>query len=101
MEHISGMQSIKELYRIGRDRQAQTFENIPIKIIFNMTKGNLPHQNTMEIAAFKDNTEVYRKTFLSVGGGAVEVLGENANQPKVIYNEKNFLKLSVTMKCTA
>lgn len=71
----------------------QTFKNIPAKIIFNTSKTNLPHPNTMEIAAFKANSEIYRKTFLSVGGGAVEALGENTQTADLVYKEKNFSEI--------
>ena len=138
MEHLNGMQSIREIYRIGRGPSSshtmgpvfacnaalkenpyadyfeitlygslaktgkghrtdyaieQTFKDIPIKIIFNTAKTDLPHPNTMEIAAFKGSDEVYRKTFLSVGGGAVEALGEEAEKPALVYREKNFKEI--------
>lgn len=71
----------------------KTFKDIPVKIIFNTEKNDLPHPNTMEILAFKENAEVYRKIFLSVGGGAVKILGEDEQRPDSVYKEKSFYEV--------
>ncbi len=71
----------------------QTFGDVPIKIIFNTKKTNLPHPNTLEIAAYEKNIEIYRKVFLSIGGGAIKVLGEETPKSKMIYNEKSFFEI--------
>lgn len=47
----------------------------------------------MEILAFKENAEVYRKIFLSVGGGAVKILGEDEQRPDSVYKEKSFYEV--------
>lgn len=75
-------------YAIG-----ETFKGIPAKIVFNTIKTDLPHPNTMEISAFKNSSEIYRKTFLSVGGGAVEIFGENVQSQALVYSEKSFSEI--------
>ena len=71
----------------------KTFKDIPVDIKFDCKRENLPHPNTMEIAAFSDGREIYRKTFLSVGGGAVEEYGKPSEKSDIVYKEKNFYEI--------
>lgn len=71
----------------------KTFKDIPVDIKFDCERENLPHPNTMEIAAFSDGREIYRKTFLSVGGGAVEEYGKPSEKSDIVYKEKNFYEI--------
>ncbi len=68
------------------------------EIIFNTEKHNLPHPNTMDIEGFQSGKSIYKKTFLSVGGGAVDVLGEAKEQKDVIYEENNFMEITEIIK---
>lgn len=64
-----------------------------VKINFNTEKTDIPHPNTMEIAAFKGEKELCRKTVISVGGGAIEFFGETKNQAEIIYKESTLSKI--------
>ena len=54
----------------------QTFGKIPCQIRKDTEKTDLPHPNTMAITALKNGEELGQKTFLSVGGGDLQILGE-------------------------
>lgn len=70
----------------------KTFGDIPVEIKFDLEWENLPHPNTMEISAFKGNEQIYRKTFLSVGGGAIRELGAADEEAKIVYKENKLLR---------
>ncbi len=65
----------------------QTFGAIPVEILFDYDKEDLPHPNTMEIVAYQGETELARKIICSVGGGAIEVQGEPRTQSETVYPE--------------
>ena len=60
-------------------------------IIFNLTQTDLPHPNTMTIAAYDENDNMLVfKRFMSVGGGAVVIEGEDEVKPKTVYPHNTF-----------
>ena len=63
-----------------------------MEIKFDLEWENLSHPNTMEISAFKGNEQIYRKTFLSVGGGAIRELGAADEEAKIVYKENKLLR---------
>lgn len=71
----------------------QTFGTIPVRILFDCEKTGLPHPNTMEIAAYAGGKELCRKTVCSVGGGAIEVIGEPKENRKLVYPETFFREI--------
>jgi len=71
----------------------ETLTQKTCEIIFDDKEQNLPHPNTMEIVAFKDNKELCRKTVLSVGGGAISVVGEKQEESNLIYNHTTFAQI--------
>lgn len=86
------------LAKTGKDHRTdyaieKTFGDIPVEIKFDLEWENLPHPNTMEISSFKGNEQIYRKTFLSVGGGAIHELGAAYEEAKIVYKEKNFYEI--------
>ena len=68
----------------------ETLKDKACEIIFNTKEQNLPHPNTMEIVATKDGAEICRKTVLSVGGGAIEILGEAHKKATPVYKHSTF-----------
>ncbi len=68
----------------------QTLGNRPCEIIFDTKREDLPHPNTMDIVALKNGEELFSKTVLSVGGGAIEVLGEVQASAEVVYRHSTF-----------
>ncbi len=71
----------------------QTFGDIPVEIVFDYEKNDLPHPNTMEIAAYAGGKELCRKTVFSVGGGAIEVEGEPKEKSACVYPETYFREI--------
>lgn len=71
----------------------QTFGNLPVKISFDLEKTDLPHPNTMEIAAFRGEEELCRRTVCSVGGGDIEISGEPAGKAEIVYPETLFSEI--------
>lgn len=74
-------------YAIG-----ETFGEKTGKITFDESRSisSLPHPNTMEIAAFRGGERVGALTFLSVGGGDIEILGEEREKSSAVYRETHF-----------
>lgn len=64
-----------------------------VKIFFNTDKTELPHPNTMKIAAFENGNKLCEKTAVSVGGGSVEFVGEPINQARYVYTECRFSEI--------
>ena len=59
-------------------------------IIFDMETKCDKHPNTMDLVAFKDGKEISRKRVYSVGGGTVQVEGEDQIEEPEIYPLKKF-----------
>ena len=76
----------------------QTFDKIPVTILFDEKKQDLPHPNTMEIVAFQGEKEIGRKTVCSVGGGAIEFLGETVHPGDLMYPETSFHEIEQVCK---
>ncbi len=71
----------------------KSFGDIPVRIRFDTERADLPHPNTMEITALRAGKPFWHKTFLSVGGGAVEVPGEPAPEERTVYRENHFREI--------
>ena len=74
---------------------AQTFGEDRCEILFNCTEENLPHPNTMKIAAFSNGTQLGEETVLSTGGGAIEIVGEASGTAEEVYAEKSFSEIAL------
>ena len=64
------------------------------EVIFDLDSENLPHPNTMEFIAFKDEEIIDQKFIISVGGGSVEVLGEDSTENELVYPHTTFSEIS-------
>ncbi|MBQ8207972.1 MAG: L-serine ammonia-lyase, iron-sulfur-dependent, subunit alpha [Clostridia bacterium] len=62
-------------------------ENI---IKFDKTRSDLPHPNTMKLCAIKDGQSIGEWTVLSVGGGAIQILGQEGYTPERVYKLDKF-----------
>ena len=61
------------------------------EIVFDRERKELPHPNTMEMFAYKeDGSLILQKTYLSVGGGTVCALGETLPDEGEVYPFLNF-----------
>jgi len=130
-----GMESLKELYRIGRGPSSshsmaperaciqfreenqtadcfkvvlygslakmgkghrteyvihQVFKDYPHEIEFDKVNKNIPHPNTMDVYAFKENKQVDHWRIISVGGGKFVVEGRRQREESVVYKLDKF-----------
>ncbi|MBQ1965452.1 MAG: L-serine ammonia-lyase, iron-sulfur-dependent, subunit alpha [Clostridia bacterium] len=75
----------------GTDRVIlKTLAPTPCEILWDVTTGNLPHPNTMELAAFEGDLELARTRVFSVGGGAIRFEGEAEAERVYIYSMNTF-----------
>lgn len=74
----------------------KTFDNIPVEIAFDYDRVELPHPNTLDVIAYKKGKEVYFAEICSVGGGAIEVVGEAAERSELIYKDIFFKEIEET-----
>lgn len=72
----------------------KTFAPIPCQIEFNTGESNLPHPNTMELAAFENGAEIARTRVFSVGGGSIRFENTAAEQEKTVYPHDKFADIS-------
>lgn len=69
----------------------KTITDKPVEIIFDIKSKDIPHANTMDFFAYKNGKVYCQKRILSVGGGDIKVVGDEANisEPEV-YEETCF-----------
>ncbi len=85
----------------GTDRVIRdTFFPIETNIIFNMDDSiELEHPNTLELIGFEAGEEVARMKVLSVGGGAIRVIGDpEEGEAADCYAENNFSDIAAICK---
>ncbi len=68
----------------------ETMEPKKCDVEFNLTKTDLPHPNTMEIFAYKNNEITDKITVLSIGGGDILIENEKKAEHAKIYDLDNF-----------
>ncbi len=71
------------------------FLPVSTEIIFDLDTENLPHPNTMKFTSFKDGKITDEKFIVSVGGGAVEVCGEDVCENQIFYPHSTFSEIAV------
>ena len=72
----------------------QTFGKTPCQIRKDTEKTDLPHPNTMTVTALCNGEVLGEKTFLSVGGGDIRVVGEPAaDEATDCYAESHFSQI--------
>ena len=83
----------------GTDRViVDTLAPLPTEIVFNNDVTDLPHPNTMDLAAYKDGKEIGTMRVMSIGGGDIRIDGREGYQPPEIYKEKNFAEIAAYCK---
>ena len=84
----------------GTDRAIiDVFEGIPTEVIFNNEDIKLEHPNTLNFKGYIGDKEVADMTVLSVGGGEIEVVGEDKhNEEKEIYKKNSFTEIAKVCK---
>ena len=70
----------------------KTLQPAECEIIMDMDtpEAELPHPNTMKLAAYKDGCLLDEKRIFSVGGGRIVVEGEAAAAAKTVYKDDSF-----------
>ena len=91
------------LARTGRGHQTdkaieKALAPVPAEVEFDLTTGNLPHPNTMDLYAYSGDRPLGALRVMSVGGGAIKIQGRpDADTPEV-YPEKSFAEISALCK---
>lgn len=74
----------------GTDRAiSETLANIDHEIIFDCETKTDVHPNTLEFVAYKNNTELGRKRYYSIGGGEIQTDDSARSDETQVYS-KNF-----------
>lgn len=70
------------------------------EIVFDCEKTDLPHPNTMELfACAEDGKVICGRTYLSVGGGSILLLGETRQAEQEVYPFRNFAEIREYCQC--
>lgn len=73
----------------------KTMGEMPVEIVFDTETQELPHANTMDFFAYRENELISQQRILSIGGGDIRVVGcPEADKPEV-YHEKNFREIEL------
>ncbi len=70
---------------------------LPSKVDVVFSDGDpvdLPHPNTMDFFAYKDDLETAHMRVMSVGGGNISIQGRNDYDPPEIYEENSFEEIA-------
>ncbi len=79
----------------GTDKAIEMTAGKPVKIIFNTTDRDLPHENTMDIYEVKGGVRSEKPMrVMSVGGGDIEIEGRKNSFDLDIYPETTFHEIS-------
>lgn len=83
----------------GTDRAIiQTLADIPYELVWDLESETPLHPNTLEFIAFKDEKEIARKQFYSIGGGEIKAQGDLQSAYDKVYEEKSFSEIASLCK---
>ncbi len=87
------------LSKTGRGHQtdaviASIFEPTECEIIFSDVSDGLPHENTMDMTAYKNGEAIADMRVLSVGGGDIVIVGRESARPADVYKENTFHEIA-------
>lgn len=69
-----------------------------VELLFDKETKDIPHPNTMRFEAFRGGEKLGEDRIFSIGGGSIRVEGEQSDEEKEIYPEKNFSDIVNTCK---
>lgn len=72
----------------------KTFAPKKCEILFDDSEKNLPHPNTMDLFAYKEDESIGHIRVMSVGGGSIVIEGEEKASPPDIYNLNTFTEIA-------
>ncbi|MFA6861245.1 MAG: L-serine ammonia-lyase, iron-sulfur-dependent, subunit alpha [Bacilli bacterium] len=70
----------------------EVFSEYPCQVIFNTTETHLKHPNTMQCVCIYRNGKIFKKRYLSIGGGAFQE-EDGVYDPKEVYPFNTFGEL--------
>ena len=76
----------------------ETLEPTPCHIVFDEENESMPHPNTMDLAAFKNNEQIAFMRVYSVGGGMIQVEGRPDIDTPDVYPENTFKEIATFCK---
>ncbi len=68
----------------------KSFAPFSCEILFDSVTEDIPHPNTMDMVALKDGATLATLRVMSVGGGRIQVDGEELKKPEIRYTLKSF-----------
>lgn len=71
----------------------EVFADRDIDVVFDTETKGLPHENTMDLIAYKNGEEHARRRVMSIGGGDIRVEGEKSIEAPEIYSETCFKEI--------
>ena len=83
----------------GTDRVIEkTLSPLPCEVVFEYTKTDIPHPNTMDMIGMKGGVEIASARVMSVGGGSILFENGTAIQIPDIYPEHTFSDIAAYCK---
>ena len=84
----------------GTDRAIlDTLATIPTEVIFNNDDSvSLEHPNTLNFKGYKGGALCADMTFLSIGGGEIVLVGEDAGEKREMYDLESFTEIAEVCK---
>ena len=83
----------------GTDRAiTETLKTVETNIVFSDDAQVFKHPNTIDFIAYKNNAELGRKRYYSIGGGEIRAEGDKVLRPPEIYEHKNFSEIAAYCK---
>ena len=73
----------------------KALDGFPVEIVWNTEATELPHENTMDLFAYKDGAEIAHSRVCSVGGGDIRIEGCPHEDPPEVYPERNFREIEL------
>ncbi len=61
-----------------------------IEVVFDTEKSDIPHENTLDFVAYRNNEIIAKRRIMSIGGGDIRVEGEKSVEAPEIYFETCF-----------
>lgn len=76
----------------------KTFSPVKCEVKFDYHDQNIPHPNTMDILAYKNNVELSNVRVFSIGGGSILTEGEEDKRRSKIYEHNTFSDIALYCK---
>ena len=85
----------------GTDRVIKkTFGDVPCEVEFNTEEQDLPHENTMDLLAYREGHLQDRIRVMSTGGGRIQVVGSDLGEAPQVYALSSFREIAEVCRKT-